>query len=80
MEKMNVQTAGSAEMVTISRTEYEKLTAALSQKTQELNAAYLQNDWHLEQLKLSKKKLFGKSSEQAEEAVLDQLSFVFNEA
>jgi transposase len=80
IKKMNVQTTGSAEMVTISRAEYDKLTAALSQKTQELNAAYLQNDWLLEQLKLSKKKLFGKSSEQAEEAVLNQLSFVFNEA
>ena len=39
----------------------------------------IQNNWLLEQLKLSRKKLFGKSTEQADEAVMDQLSFVFNE-
>lgn len=94
MEKTNEPTTSNTEMVTISRAEYDRfqslettllqktqeLTAALSQKTQELTAALLQNDWLLEQLKLSKKKLFGKSSEQAGEAVMDQLSLVFNEA
>ncbi len=36
----------------------------------------LQNEWLLEQLKLSKKKLFGRSSEQAEQMVMEQLSFL----
>lgn len=40
----------------------------------------LQNEWLLEQLKLSKKKLFGRSSEQAEQMVMEQLSFTYNEA
>lgn len=39
----------------------------------------LQNEWLLEQLKLSKKKLFGRSSEQAEQMVMDQLSLTMNE-
>lgn len=51
-----------------------------TEKAQALTAALLQNDWLLEQLKLSRKKLFGKSTEQADEAVMDQLSLVFNEA
>ena len=38
-----------------------------------------QNEWLLEQLKLSKKKLFGRSSEQAEQMVMDQLSLTYNE-
>ena len=37
----------------------------------------LQNEWLLEQLKLSKKKLFGRSSEQAEQMVMEQLSFTY---
>ena len=39
-----------------------------------------ENGWLLEQLKLSKKKLFGRSSEQAEQMVMEQLSFTYNEA
>ena len=38
-----------------------------------------QNEWLLEQLKLSKKKLFGRSSEQAEQMVIEQLSLTMNE-
>ena len=40
----------------------------------------MQNEWLLEQLKLSKKKLFGRSSEQAEQMVMDQMSLTMNEA
>ena len=40
----------------------------------------MQNEWLLEQLKLSKKKLFGRSSEQAEQLVMDQLGLIMNEA
>lgn len=84
---MNESLTSTTEMVTISRAEYEALQqnlAAKSQeitaKSQELVAALLRNDWLLEQLKLSQKKRFGQSSELAGEAVMEQLSFVFNEA
>lgn len=68
------------EMITITRAEYDAMQQELSAKSQELAAALLQNDWFLEQLMLSKKKLFGQSSEKACEAVMEQLSFVMNEA
>ena len=35
-------------------------------RQEEITGLTLQNEWLLEQLKLSKKKLFGRSSEQAE--------------
>ena len=80
-------------MVTISRAEYErlqqekarnaKLEAKLAAREQEqaqvITSLTLQNEWLLEQLKLSKKKLFGRSSEQAEQMVMDQLSLTYNE-
>ena len=69
----------SQELATVSE-ELSVKTQELTAKSQELAAALLQNDWLLDQLKLSKKKLFGKSSEQAGEAVMEQLSLVFNEA
>ena len=91
-----MQTSNTAEMVTISRAEYEqlqlekarnaKLEAKFAAREQEQEQAQvitsltLQNEWLLEQLKLSKKKLFGRSSEQAEQMVMEQLSFTYNEA
>lgn len=86
-----MQTSNTEEMVTISRAEYERLQqenaqleakfAALEQEqAQVITSLTLQNEWLLEQLKLSKKKLFGRSSEQAEQMVMEQLSFTYNEA
>ena len=97
-----MQTSNTAEMVTISRAEYERLqqgNAQLEAKSAKLEDAHarleaklaareqeqaqvitsltLQNEWLLEQLKLSKKKLFGRSSEQAEQMVMEQLSFTY---
>ena len=88
-----MQTSNTEEMVTISRAEYErlqqekarnaKLEAKLAAREQEqaqvITSLTLQNEWLLEQLKLSKKKLFGRSSEQAEQMVMDQLSLTYNE-
>ena len=104
MENREMQTSNTAEMVTISRAEYEQLqqeNAQLEAKSAKLEEAHtrleaklaareqeqaqvitsltLQNEWLLEQLKLSKKKLFGRSSEQAEQMVMEQLSFTYNE-
>ena len=104
-----MQTSNTAEMVTISRAEYErlqqknvqlkstrvrleaerikleaeharleaKLAAREQEQAQVITSLTLQNEWRLEQLKLSKKKLFGRSSEQAEQMVMEQLSFTY---
>ena len=73
MENREMQTSNTAEMVTISRAEYERF----QEQAQVITSLTLQNEWLLEQLKLSKKKLFGRSSEQAEQMVTDQLSFTY---
>ena len=83
-----MQTSNTEEMVTISRAEYEqlqqenaqleaKLAAREQEQAQVITSLTLQNEWLLEQLKLSKKKLFGRSSEQAEQMVMEQLSFTY---
>ena len=68
-----MQTSNTEEMVTISRAEYERF----QEQAQVITSLTLQNEWLLEQLKLSKKKLFGRSSEQAEQMVMEQLSFTY---
>ena len=73
MENREMQTSNPAEMVTISRAEYERF----QEQAQVITSLTLQNEWLLEQLKLSKKKLFGRSSEQAEQMVMEQLSFTY---
>ena len=76
--------------MTISRAEYERLqqenaqleakfAAREQEQAQVITSLTLQNEWLLEQLKLSKKKLFGRSSEQAKQMVMDQLSLTMNE-
>lgn len=90
MENKETQTSGTEEMVTISRAEYERLqqenarmeakySAREQEQAQVITSLTLQNEWLLEQLKLSKKKLFGRSSEQAAQLVMDQLSLTMNE-
>ena len=56
----------NAEMVTISRAEYDELR--------------FQNQWLLEQLGLAKKREFGASSERIQEGLMDQLALTVNEA
>ena len=91
MKNREMQTSNTAEMVTISRAEYEQLqlekarnakleakfAAREREQAQVITGLTLQNEWLLEQLKLSKKKLFGRSSEQAEQMVMEQLSFTY---
>ena len=77
MENREMQTSNTEEMVTISRAEYERFQE--QEQAQTITSLTLQNEWLLEQLKLSKKKLFGRSSEQAEQMVMDQLSLTYNE-
>ena len=56
----------NTEMVTISRAEYENMQTRI--------------DWLTEQLLHAQRKVFGTSSEKADEAVMGQLSLIFNEA
>ena len=78
MEMKEIQTNNVEEMVTISRAEYERFLAREQEQSQAITSLTLQNEWLLEQLKLSKKTLFGRSSEQAEQMVMDQLSLTYN--
>ena len=57
-----------------------KFAAREQEQAQVITNLTLQNEWLLEQLKLSKKKLFGRSSEQAEQMVMEHLSFTYTEA
>ncbi len=66
--------------MTISRAEYEAMQAQLESKSSELAQALLQNRWLMEQLKLNKRKLFGSSSEQLDQLVMENFSVLFNEA
>ena len=60
------------EMVTISRAEYESLKVERDELNQKL-------DWLMEQVRLSRKKLYGASSERLEEELVGQLSLMFDE-
>ena len=66
MKNEKENTTSNAEMVTISRAEYDELK--------------LQNQWLLEQLGLAKKRQFGSSSERIQEELMDQLGLTVNEA
>ena len=59
----------TAEMITISRAEYDALMELKNQ-----------NEWLMEQLRLLKKKQFVASSEQTKEPLEGQVSLLFNEA
>ena len=76
MEKKQNSTASNPEMVTISRAEYEKLQAQ-SKRISELESRV---DVLMEALRLARHKQFGTSSEKSEEPLMEQLSFLFNEA
>jgi transposase len=58
----------------------ETTTKRLEYKTEELAATLLKNQWLMEQLKLTKKKLFGTSSEQVDQMMMEQFAHLFNEA
>ena len=78
----NFQTS-NAEMVTISRAEYEKFLGQEQQLlSQNKRLSHLENQVELlmEALRLANHKRFGASSEKSEETLMEQLSFLFNEA
>ena len=78
----NIQTS-NAEMVTISRAEYEKFQGqeqqllALNERLAEMEQRI---EGLMEALRLANHKRFGASSEKSEDTLMEQLSFLFNEA
>ena len=76
MKKTEISETSNAEMVTISRAEYEKLQAQ-SKRISELESRV---DLLMEALRLARHKQFGASSEKSEDTLSEQLSFLFNEA
>ena len=76
MKKTENSQTSTAEVVTISRAEYEKLQAQ-SQRVSELESRV---DLLTEALRLARHKRFGASSEKSEDALMEQLSLLFDEA
>lgn len=72
MKNENIATS-NAEMVSVSRAEYDAQQAQLSELK-------LQNQWLLEQLGLAKKRQYGASSERIQEELMEQFALSFNEA
>ena len=83
MNKTELSRTSNAEMVTISRAEYEKFQGQ-EQQLLALNERLAQMEHQIESLmealRLANHKRFGASSEKSEETLMEQLSFLFNEA
>ena len=80
LQQENAQLEAKSAKLEETHARLEAKFAALEQEqAQVITSLTLQNEWLLEQLKLSKKKLFGRSSEQAEQTVMEQLSLTYNE-
>ena len=71
--KNEKKTTSNAEMVTISRAEYEAQQERIAQLEQYVSVL-------MEALRLSRHKQFGASSEKSAESDMEQLSLLFNEA
>ena len=83
MKKAETSQTSTGEMVTISRAEYEKFQGqeqqllALNERLAEMEQRI---DGLMEALRLANHKRFGASSEKSGETLMEQLSFLFNEA
>ena len=83
MEKIEITETSNAEMATISRAEYEKLLGQEQQllaQNERLEKMERQIELLMEALRLARHKQFGASSEKSEDTLMEQLSFLFNEA
>ena len=76
MKKIDNIGTSNAKMVTISRAEYEEFQAQ-RKKISELESRV---EMLMEALRLARHKQFGMSSEKSEDTLMEQLSFLFNEA
>jgi len=83
MKSTETNQTSNAEMVTISRAEYEKLLGQEQQlltQNERLAKMEQQIEVLMEALRLARHKQFGASSEKSEDNLTEQLSFLFNEA
>ena len=83
MKKTEDFQTSNAEMVTISRAEYEEFLGQKQQlltQNERLAKMEQQIEVLMEALRLARHKQFGASSEKSEESVMEQMSFLFNEA
>ena len=80
MKSTNEMQTSNAEMVTISRAEYEEKNARLAAQDERISRLENQVELLMEALRLARHKQFGASSEKSEETFMEQLSFLFNEA
>ena len=78
-KKDNLQTS-NPETVTISRAEYEEKNARLASQDERISRLESQIELLTEALRLARHKQFGASSEKTDESVMEQMSFLFNEA
>ena len=76
MKKTEISETSNGEMVAISRAEYEEFQAQ-RKKISELESSV---DVLMEALRPTRHKQFGVSSEKSEDTLMEQLSFLFNEA
>ena len=80
MNKTGLNRTSNTEMVTISRAEYEEKNARLAAQDERISRLENQVEVLMEALRLARHKQFGASSEKSEEPLMEQLSFLFNEA
>ena len=80
MKKTEIIETSNTEMVTISRAEYEEKNARLASQDERISRLESQISVLTQALRLSRHKRFGASSEKTNEEVMEQLSFLFNEA
>ena len=83
MNKTDMHQTSNAEMVTISRAEYEEFLGQKQQlltQNERLAKMEQQIEVLMEALRLARHKQFGASSEKSEDTLTEQLSFLFNEA
>ena len=76
MNKTELNQTSNTEMVTISRAEYEEFQA----QRKIISERESRVDVLMEALRLARHKQFGASSEKSEDTLMEQLSFLFNEA
>lgn len=76
-EAMQAQLAEQKQQLNAKSAE---LTEEIQRLAAELDQVLLQNRWLMGQLKLNKRKLFGSSSEQLDQLVMEQFAHLFNEA
>ena len=80
MKSTEIEKEYSSETITVSRAEYDEKNTRLKEQEERINHLESQIDVLMEALRLARHKQFGASSEKSEEAAMEQLSFLFNEA